>query len=659
MLAEVCVPEMYTQRMSLQGVWREDKPLQGWCSALEPKFSLGSTCKKFRRAPAQHVLEDSTFIVKHGFDTTFFDRGRQEPINGTWSWCVKKKTLVKTADEKYLSLQNFVESWEHEENQVIARKSQAHPSLNLLEFETFGCLRAGANLQLQRLLRAVGLRTLSFGNQGVIDLLQALLWQAGPPSCAEMPLTVTSWEAVHLKQLAALKPSEPWLRVAHAFLEDEELSRKLCDECFSLLEHTKDNWCSYCTLLFVVLIGQCVAEHSPNVAATAETLLLKSRQVGLRWLSEIQTTLVANLEASQMQVFRRKLVDISSIIALTFLPQGQVAVTRNSLSDWLTARAVQHDNSLLGKEQITHMDSWRKQLLTQAMKTSFRLETQIHDVCSDCQGKFISTFILKHWSDSGHGSIGSWTQCSKPSEWWYEARFSTGAATTTLLQLDVLKGGFLVDGKPIGRLPEKISLSDEYARLFRDAVFDVQPACGGGFKTSQILGACFKFQLCGDHVVISEEREVDGRRVLATLLPHKSFDGDLPFSLIQDYSHWIVQDTLMIYFRPVFFQDPGFELGCSQEGSLYMLNFRTSRIKETKTGFTLVDVRSETFSALFTVFGRLEESGRVHIFHRGKQNPVAILPRCGVQLQDSTEPCFFVRVDDDDALSTTHHRMYL
>ena len=638
LLGEVCVPENYCSE-PIQELWREEERLRGWRSALTPKFSLGSTRKRLRGVPPhQHVLDHATFIVEHGFDTVFADCKHMKTINGTWLWCVKEKTLVKTADEVYTACQSFIESWEHNENQVIAQKSRAHPSLNLLEFETFGSLRAGVCLQLQRLLRAVGLRALSFERQGVIDLLQALLWQAGPTAraSAEMLRTVTPSEAEQLKRLCALQGSE-WLRLGHSFLEDEELCKNLCDECSNLLQHTKDNWCNHRTLLFIVLIGQCVAEHLPHVnlqgvARRAGTLLLEARQVGLRWLTEIQTTLVGIYEASQVQLLRRKLVDISSTVSLTFLPEGQAAITADSLEDWLRARASQYDNCLLGKEQITQMDLWRRRLFTQGMKAALRIEGQIHAVCSEGQGRAVSKFIKKHWSDCGHGSVGPWTQCSKPSEWWYEAQFSTNQASQpNILQLDVMRGSFLVDGAPVGRLPEKITSSHEYARLFKDMVFDVQPAHDGGFKTPWMMGACFKFQLRGDDVLISEERKMDQNQqvIISTLVPSKTFEGDLPHSLVHDHSHWLTENPPMVYFRPVFFQDPGFELGCTSEGSAYVLDLCTCRILENTTGFEMVDIQSETFDALFEAFGRLEERERIHIFHRREQVPLAILPRHG------------------------------
>lgn len=146
------------------------------------------------------------------------------------------------------------------------------------------------------------------------------------------------------------------------------------------------------------------------------------------------------------------------------------------------------------------------------------MEEQLHDVSE--RGTSLTEWLLEHWSDSGRGELGDWERYAAPCDCWYHVKFWR-AGQESLIQVDVLGGAFLVDGRPVGRLPLQISGSDCYSRLFRNTVFDVQPTHGGkGFKTKKISGAFFAFHVDDDdQVIITEEREVDGRGVKATLVP--------------------------------------------------------------------------------------------------------------------------------------------
>ena len=149
-LAEVCVPKDLTLRTDFTSRWREEQPLQRWRNNVTCVATAGATCKKYQSV--KHVLEHPTFIVPNRRDAVLLMR--DQPVNPSLTWCVKDLTCLKTVDERYSALQDFVISWEHDENMVIASKSEAHPALHLLEFEAFGGLRAGAGLQLPRLLRS-------------------------------------------------------------------------------------------------------------------------------------------------------------------------------------------------------------------------------------------------------------------------------------------------------------------------------------------------------------------------------------------------------------------------------------------------------------------------------------------------------------------------
>ncbi|CAE7214344.1 unnamed protein product, partial [Symbiodinium natans] len=263
------------------------------------------------------------------------------------------------------------------------------------------------------------------------------------------------------------------------------------------------------------------------------------------------------------------------------------------------------------------------------MRIALELETQLHVIISTTTA--LSAWLFDHWSDSRGGEVGAWERYPAPAESWYSATFHR-AGHQSIIQVDVLGGAFLVNGRPVGRLPEQISESECYVRLFRDSIFDVQPAHGGrGYKTRIMGGACFGFDLEEDgQVIITEEREVEGQLVKATLVPHQSFQGDLPISFVEDYSHWLVRGKggkASVYFRPIQFDHPDNQYGCSVRGAPYVLHVDSMMVIRSQDSSKLVDVRSDTFHAISSVLRRLEDPDHIHIFRNDAKAPEAILPR--------------------------------
>ena len=262
------------------------------------------------------------------------------------------------------------------------------------------------------------------------------------------------------------------------------------------------------------------------------------------------------------------------------------------------------------------------------MRVALELENQLHQVISMTTA--LSTWLFDHWGDSRGGKLGTWKRYPAPAESWYSATFHR-AGHESIIQVDVLGGAFLVNGRPVGRLPRQISESECYVRVFRDSVFDVQPTHGGqGYKTRKMSGASFGFELDNDgQVIITEEREVDGQLVKATLIPHQSFQGDLPISFVEDYSHWLVSKDgkASVYFRPIQFDHEDNKHGCSLRGATYVLYVDSLMVIRSQDSSELVDVRSDTFQAISAVLGRLEDPEHIHIFRSDATGPEAILPR--------------------------------
>ncbi|CAE7370046.1 unnamed protein product [Symbiodinium sp. KB8] len=615
---EIGVPEDFYSGQQ-QALWNEDPCLQKWRTLEAVAFSLGSTRRKFCQTHYRqaHVLSHPSFVVPHGYNIVLAgdkpDENDNDLVSATLKWNVEPLVKLVTDDVRYQVLDKHVSGWKRNENQAIALKSEAHVDISLLEFETFGGLRSGLQLQIPRLMCAVAQHSLTFYRLGVLNMVKALLWQVGPPliGSQEWPSDGPSSD-----------PEPAVLREAARCLVEDELVLKLCMQIGSLLDRSRENWTQNRTLLFVVHVARFLAEHSRQGLGTeAHNILLTARRIGIDWLQRLRRVVQETTDITAVADLRNKIVDVAATTTLTFVPKPCVGaqlpacMSADAFVDWLRVRAACFDNILLGRSQEKSMPRERRLLLRHAMCVALSIEHDIHGMSlPTC----LTEFSREHWGGGRDGIYGVWTRCPAPAGRWYRVPFQLqpGAGRCTL-HVDVLRGSFLVNGNP------------------------VQPAPDGGYTTGLLDSVYFGFALHPDGTVLVTEKRYctpanspaeDGTKDESecwqetVLVPHEAFKGDAPADLINKYSHWLVKKpSPAIYFRPTHFQEPKFALGCSETGSDFVLDLEQKQIKDTESSLYLIDICSETFGELFNVFGRVAPRDRVHVFACDPR-PLVFLP---------------------------------
>ena len=115
-----------------QAFWNEDSCLQEWRTVEVVAFSLGSTRRKFCQTHYRqtHVLSHPSFVVPHGYNCMLAgdksDENGNDLVSATLTWDVESLVKVVTHDVRYKVLDKHVSSWNCNENQAIAMKSEAH-----------------------------------------------------------------------------------------------------------------------------------------------------------------------------------------------------------------------------------------------------------------------------------------------------------------------------------------------------------------------------------------------------------------------------------------------------------------------------------------------------------------------------------------------------
>lgn len=629
-----------------KGTWLEYEPLKKWvpsAGAYSRVTTLCSISKLFLQTHYNVPLHVSNpnhdFIKPNGYNVHLMETQS--------SACASTSTYVKAGDISslvtlgvhgvYECLQWTMGGTTHTENQVLARQNPCPLELNLSEFKAFGALRAGHLLQVRNIARVLEMQSLSFGQPSVVNLLAQSLWQTGPPIVGG-----------HLDE---------WVRESHLDLRDEAFVGYVIKQLDSLLERNRENWKDHLVLLSIVTLTRRLLELSEGTWNKAiADVLLSCRGVAECWLERIEQVL-GEMLASPIEEVRRirgKLVEIAAIAALTFDVKGRHVslVLRNEadVTSWLLAMSRINDNILLNSMSTSRgfQHVFRQNLLRQVWNVALCLEASLnqwlsHDNC-------LNDFVLKHWADARQGWFGSWAQYDSPCERWWRCTFTIlyadGSERNMNLQMDTLRGSFLVDGCPVARLPSTISDHEDYKRVFGMHVFQVQPAatCSGSFVSLyKLKGSTFTFALLNNNRLLVRERHHDGYEL--ELFPSRFLEDDLPLLLTRQHSHWILREGNdaelkrskhmdpretrgCILFRPVKFDNPGFT---DIEGVPFVLNIALKLVRDVKRHRSLVDVGSTSVRELHNkVLHRLELKDFIHVFVDEDDMVVAEIPRMGL-----------------------------
>ncbi|KAG0619346.1 hypothetical protein M758_4G132600 [Ceratodon purpureus] len=611
--------------MEKRGTWLNYKPLEDWVDQKYKKLTtLCSTSKLFSVShySSLHIsASDEDFIKPNGYNVHLLEAGGNHSASTA---CYKEGAntsfLTLTVNGDYKCLQWTITSTTHDENQVLARQMQCPPKLNLAEFKAFGALRAGHRLQIRNISHVLEMQTLSLFQPSVVNLFSQALWQTGP--------LTSSLESC----------SNKWVRESHLDLQEQPFAEYMICQLQILLERNKENWKDHLGLLSIVIIGARILALSEDAwQEAASGILLSCRAIAESWLEKIEQVL-GEMSASSIQ-------KIQEIRSKLFVLRKEGDVT-----SWLRTVARICDNTLLNSgdscSSETFAGLFQRNLLRRVQNTALHLEDAVNNWVTNSES-CLSNFVSKHWADADQGQIGFWERYTSPCERWWKATFEHKSGRKMTLQMDILRGSFLVDGCPVARLPTTITSHQDYGRVFGKHVFQVQPAAGspGSFVTCYKLnGSKFTFALVDGNRLLVTERQNGGCEL--QLFPNRFFKGDLPKLLIEEHSHWILKaskqntepfkhmdpdETLgCILFRPVKFDDIGF---ADIEGVPFVFNITSRYVRDTMTDRHLVDVRSQSFKELHSrMLHRLELPQFVHVFDNKDDDTVAAeLPRMGLR----------------------------
>jgi len=198
--------------------------------------------------------------------------------------------------------------------------------------------------------------------------------------------------------------------------------------------------------------------------------------------------------------------------------------------------------------------------------------------------------------------MSDWRQLDAPNDRWIiTTTASEGGQVSQRVQLNLLEGQLLIDGKPLSRLPQSIVKNATYSRIFGRQILDVVSAdiSGMDFATLKLISDNQVFFALRDNDTQLVIRARHGSQMLE-LVPHDRLSGDLPASLIHNYTHWLDLSNGEIELRSL--ESPW--RSASHNWRIHFSNKGCSRMHRDQS--FLVDIRSPTFQMISDCLKPLE-----------------------------------------------------
>ncbi|KAI9742144.1 MAG: hypothetical protein M1818_004044 [Claussenomyces sp. TS43310] len=464
-------------------------------SKAKPFVKAHYGCKKIPQATENNIC------VNNGLSYAMYDTTEKhwakELLN---RYDVSKICTLQLPSEHYNALQYALDGTSHTSNEVLARQSQCPMALTLHEYYAFATLRSGDRLQWRNIARELVARVLNFSLEEISMLVAQAAWQVGR------------------------RKEGPLCRESHLDLEEEDFGMTLLSVLEETLGAVEGNWQGAGALRTFVILAARLLSMSPfgTIHNACHLFLRRARKVALHWTREVNHLLNEDQDAEELRRLNLRALEMALTCHSTFNVDDQhvstLLTTSEDIAVVVECSIVIHDRC---PTLLDLLSKTMKTMLLRSRRLSHFLEPVIRKkILADRNG--IDDTVRRVWDGYRPGS--PWNTMERPNEGWLMSETSTEKEYSAMtVHYNILDGTFLVNGKPLTRLPRDFELHTTYRRLFGDV----------------------HFLMYGSDLIVRTRRAEQ----VYELLPLHLFQGDFPMSFVQDYAHWLDVDTGLVEWR--------------------------------------------------------------------------------------------------------------
>lgn len=510
-------------------------------------------------------------------------------------------------------------------NEIIASQTHCPNSLTPTEFTSFQELRLGTRIQWIRLLRELASSNLNFGTLEVGILVSELALVVGPPNEKNL------------------------LRAGHWVFEDLTFCIALNAQIQRRLESIAANWREGQTVECLLILLQRIWSLATFAEAKteAEISMLYVRKITHDWSRSLRQEICNATSTETAQKRSQNALLATLLCRKTFSLEAadpNKILQADMLAMFLECSFTLKDNLPANEAGfIGKMPVFLRKLYVSDIKLVHRLESQLRSAIlslKDAVGQAVSSV----WADAEGQStrvFTPWTLLPDPHYGWVTAQsISIDGLLEQSVFFDMFDGTLLIDGQPLGHLPDDYTKQEFFHRIFGNRVFRTFPSNIPGMSyqlASLFVGHQIHFGF-RDGVPFMRARSPDKRTL--ELVPPTVFLSrvpsdapDLPLPLISECAHWLDLASHSIEIRS------SSNMWRSKQRN-WVINLRTNQAHrgQINEGYSLlVDPRSSIFNRIATIIEPFEHRSKMTVFQPQKNNVSLHLPGLELSFRVNSE----------------------
>ncbi|ROV95602.1 hypothetical protein VSDG_05251 [Cytospora chrysosperma] len=415
---------------------------------------------------------------------------------------------------------------------VVANQRECPQHMSSHEFSAYQRLLPGSSQRWINILAELGSSNLNFSNYDTVKLLLQLAFQAGPANTGHR------------------------LRESYMVFDDDAFCHRLGIMIQNKLDGIRSNWREVnCMDLCITLAHRLRSFTTFGPARYKANILIKcARKVTLHWISRLRKEISGakdspTAERAASYAFKAALLCRKTFALTSTLLDAQ------DIQSYCEASVALQENMTAGFEN----DHSLRVMLIKDTKMAWGLQKFVKESII-AHPQSLEAAISNSWStsDSTNVKFTEWTALYEQGPWMAAHIFTTftthghSFSPKQTVHFNFLEGFLLVDGRPLGKLPLKISQSDVVKELFSTTHLRTYPSMHSGMThrlASFVEGNEVHFGLRHEEVVI---RTVSPHGTLE-FIPRSVFSRngvvDLPISLLENCTHWLNLSTACIEVR--------------------------------------------------------------------------------------------------------------
>ncbi|KAK6003188.1 hypothetical protein QM012_001033 [Aureobasidium pullulans] len=554
------------------------------------RIALGSKTKPVLNSHYKSTslpIEITAIFYPNGLRYEVWDSTGKQWATSNRTLDVKSSCTLRLPTGPYDNLQWTVANTTHTTNEVMSKQRECDVRLKKEEFLAFGSLRAGEKVQNINILRELGCSNLDHANPAVAILLLQAMWEVGSPCSRD-------------------------LRQAHEEFLNPTFRSRLLTLLHRRLTAIENNWDKQYGMMVMIQLTLRLLSLAPDDETQTGCLLpLKNAQnVTLKWCHQLEAHIHQSSDREDIQSDTiERLLLVALLCYSTFDVEERhihhLLGSSGDLSVAAEAQAIVCDNAPVNRRTLPLLVH---QGLIRHSKIAQKLEPYVQQLLL-LHGAGLNSAVQHIWN--GVVMESEWTAFPGESPSWVQNRTvpSEGGQSQTVY-FNLLTGHVLVDGKPVGKVPDNIRSTSLFSQVFGSSVLRVFASDISGMEcrvSQYIEGNEVHLGLRGRSLVI--KARVNSH--ILQVLPRSTFKGSLRDHFVHSFHHWFDEQTGVIEFRPL---DHPWQMSSNNWRMTFSdINFATARAQLQLGSRSLIEPSSIISNQVMSILKVLDTATNCHI----------------------------------------------